>query len=85
MNQQRRNKILDQVARLKAERLCMECMPRNHDNYHKFVNETMKQLQSPEATRAKVLNIFKELSITLDAPKQTKYFENFSKFRPIEF
>jgi len=83
MNQQRKNKILDQQARLKAERLCMECMPRSHSNYHKFVNQTMKQLQSPEATRKKILNIFQTLSISLDAPKQTAYFESFSKFRKL--
>ena len=83
MNQQRRNKIKDQVARLKAERLCVECMPRTHDDYHKFVNQTMKQLRSPAATREKILGIFETFSIKLDAPKQKKYFENFSKFRPL--
>ncbi len=83
MSHQRKNKILDQQARLRAERLCKECMPRSHSNYHKFVNEIKKQLESPEATREKILNIFQTLSVSLDGPKQAQYFEDFTKFRKL--
>jgi len=84
MNQQRSNKIRNRLVHLQAEKICKECTTRSHPNYHKFVNETMKQLESPEATRKKLLSIVQTLSISSDGLKQTQYIEGFKKFHKLD-